>query len=106
MVMMLCGGECTAVPSLVALQEARDARHGGRAGAGALCDVTVRPACSDLLRDFPSLAPFLELGECADIAEKRRDLALILARSKHSAEGLEPGVRSPVAFGEALLGHG
>lgn len=103
MMMLRCEGAQVAACAIG--EEARDAGDGRRARAGIRRDCAVGLALCDLLGDLETLAPCLQLAQRADVAEELRGFILVFAVGERLAQSLEPRVRAPVAFGEAVLRH-
>lgn len=105
MVMMRRKLENSAVSPFSALQEPRHASHRRSACTCLLRNFPIGFALNHSLCNFKSFTPCLKFRERADIAQEICDFSFVLARCDCRAEGPEPGVLSPVAFGEAFLSH-
>ena len=97
--------QCLAIASFRPCHKSRNARDGRSARARGCSYFPVGFSRLDLLRHFKPLAPCLEFRESTNIAQQPRHFLFTFAGSEGLAEGLEPGVLAPVAFGEASFSH-
>ncbi len=105
MVMMLREFEDSLIAPFSTLQKPSDTSH--RCGTGTcLCrNHTIGFALNDSLCNLEPLTPRLKFRECAHIPQEIRDFSFVLTRCDRRAEGTEPRVLSPIAFGERFSSH-
>ena len=104
MVMILSVQDCS-IAAFTVLEEACDAGHGRRAGAGAVCDIAIGSACGDLPRHLPTLAHCPQFRQRRNVPEEISEFRLRFAGGKRTAQIPEPGVCAPGAFVVTFLGH-
>ena len=92
----------TAIPSLSRLSKTRYARDRCRTGSGIACDSAIGHPLLELLTDFQTLTPGLELAEGPHIPQEISHLLLGLADGNCLAEVFKPRMGTPGGFGEAF----
>ncbi len=105
MVMMLRKLQYSLVSPFSRLQKPCHASYCGCAGACLFCNRAVRLTQGNPLCNLETFTPRLKLSERTNITKEFRNFGFVLACCNSRAESPEPGVLSPVAFGEALLSH-